>query len=121
MKNEVWVAGEAERATHIMDPALIERSVTKRTSTCKWGYPTPSVGSSLFTMDYQRITFRQVEWKTHQVFPIFVIDARLLCCVANSLKKCSLAGIGPSDDEYTKMTVFLSKFEIGFGASHCEW
>ena len=29
MKDEVWVAGEAERATHIMDPALIERSVTK--------------------------------------------------------------------------------------------
>ena len=29
MKNEVWVAGKAERATNIVDPALTERSVTQ--------------------------------------------------------------------------------------------
>ena len=62
--------------------------------------------------------FRQIEWKTHQVFPIFVVDARLLCCVANSLKKCRLASIGPPDDEDTEMAVFLSKFEIILGAGH---
>jgi hypothetical protein len=49
MKNELWVAGEAERATNIMDPALIESSVIKRTSTSKWDYPTPAEGTSLFT------------------------------------------------------------------------
>ena len=64
--------------------------------------------------------FRQIEWKTYQVFPIFVIDTRLLCCVANSLKKCRLASIGPPDHEDPEMTVFLSKFGIGLGAGHCE-
>ena len=85
------------------------------------GYPTSAVGSSLFTDGLSAKTFRQEEWKTHQIFPIFVIDARLLCCIANSLEKCRFASIGPPDDEYTEMTVFLSKFEIGLGAGHCEW
>jgi hypothetical protein len=66
------------------------------------------------------MTFRQVKWKTHQVFPILVIKARLLCCVANSLKKCRLASIGPSDDEDTETTVFVSKLGVGRGAGHCE-
>jgi hypothetical protein len=118
MKNEVWVAGEAERATNIMDPALIERSVTSERLPVN-GIPYFCRGLQLVLMDHQRITFRQVEWKTHQVFPIFVIDAWLLCCVANSLKKCRLSSIGPSDDEDTEMTVFLSKLEIDLGAGHC--
>jgi hypothetical protein len=119
MENELWVAGEAERATDIMDPALIESTVTKRTSTSKWDILLLRRAPACLQMDYQRMTFRQVEWNTHQVFPIFVIDARLLCCVANSLKKCRLASIGPPDHEDTEMMVFLSKLGIGRGAGHC--
>jgi hypothetical protein len=39
---------------------------------------------------------------------------------ASTSQESSLASIGPSDDEYTEMTVFLSKLWIGLGAGHCE-
>ena len=78
------------------------------------------VGSSLF-INGPSANDLQIEWTTHQAFPIFIVDARFLCCIANSFKKCRLASIGPSDDEDTEMTVFLSKFLIGLSAGHCGW
>jgi hypothetical protein len=53
MKNELWVFGEAERATDIMDPALIESSVNKRTSTTKWDILLLPWAPASLLIDYQ--------------------------------------------------------------------
>ena len=61
MKNERWVACEAERAADIMDPALIESSIMKRTSTSIYDIILLRWAPACLPMDYQRMNFRQIE------------------------------------------------------------
>ena len=69
MKNELWVTGEAERATDIMDPALIESSINKRTSTSKWDILLLQWAPACVSMDYQRMTFAGLSGKRTRFFP----------------------------------------------------
>lgn len=45
----------------------------------------------------------------HQILS-FIVDARVLSRIANSLQKCGLASISPTNDK-TKLCVFLTTFE----------
>ena len=49
---------------------------------------------------------------------MFVVSARLFGCITNSLQEGRFAGIGASDDENTKMFIFLSKLESILGVAH---
>ena len=48
---------------------------------------------------------------THQIFPLFIVDARFFGCIANPLQNCCFASIGPSDYKNTKVMVFLASVE----------
>jgi len=119
VKNELWVACESERSVDFMDPSLTEQYQRGDVDQRKDRPLTSSVGFSLLSMNCQRMPFCRLEWKTYQVVPSFVIDAWLLCRVANSFQESRLTGIGPPNDEDTEMTVFLSKSRIVQSASHC--
>jgi len=49
---------------------------------------------------------------------VFVINAWLFGCITNSLQERRFASVGASDDENTKMFIFLSKFEDIQGVAH---
>ena len=48
----------------------------------------------------------------YQVFIFFIVDTRLLICVADSLQESCFAGVGTADDKNAKLTVFLSNFVV---------
>jgi hypothetical protein len=58
----------------------------------------------------------------HQIL-FFVNDARDLGCIAKSLQRGGLASIGPTDDKYAKVAVFLTNVEgvedVGHVNSEC--
>jgi len=49
---------------------------------------------------------------TYQVFIFFIIDTRLLVCVADSLQESCFAGVSTTDDKNAKLTVFLPNFIV---------
>ena len=49
--------------------------------------------------------------ETHQIVVVFVVNAWLFGCITNSLQERRFASVGASDDENTKMFIFLSKLE----------
>ena len=54
-----------------------------------------------------------LEWQiTHQFVILFVVDTRLLVCVADSFQECCFTGVGTADHKNAKLTVFLSNFSV---------
>jgi len=54
-----------------------------------------------------------LEWQiTHQFVILFVVDTRLLVCVADSFQECRFTGVGTADHKNAKLTVFLSNFSV---------
>ena len=54
----------------------------------------------------------------YQIFS-FIIDARVLSCVANSLQECGLASIGSINDENMKVAVLLMSIK-GIEVGHVD-
>ena len=54
-----------------------------------------------------------LEWQiTNQFVILFVVDTRLLVCVADSFQECCFTGVGTADHKNAKLTVFLSNFSV---------
>ena len=58
----------------------------------------------------------------HQVLIIFVVDTRILCCIADSFQERRFASISPTDYKDTKASIFRSEV-IGTKVAHgrCGW
>ena len=69
-------------------------------------------------MSEAEFIFRPIN--THQVLIVFVVDTRVLGCVADSLQERRFASIGPADYKDTKVSIFLSKvIEITVAHGRC--
>jgi hypothetical protein len=75
---------------------------------------TAEVGSSWLGMGQLE---RTTERETHQILS-FIINARVLGCIADSLQDCSFTSVGPTDNENTKVVVFRASVEGVEEAGH---
>jgi len=111
MEDELRVAREGEGAINVVDAALISSKVRSSILVPELNERiTAEVVSSWFAVRGKSKASSRTGWGTHQIHS-FVIDARVLGCIANSLQQCCLASIGPTDDENTKVAVFLTNVE----------
>ena len=71
-------------------------------------------------MSEAKFIFRSMN--TYQVLLIFVVDTRVLGCVADSLQECRFASISPTNYKDAKASICHSEF-IGITVAHgrCEW